>query len=415
VVIALILHLVHGSDPTLSINQQKCGNKVNNSSILPYSQVPDGFCPFIFASGLSEPRAMEVVSNGDLLVLESGKQQVTVLFDSNGDGISGATERAVLARHPGLNHAVKTWNGYLYASNVTNVFRWKYKPGQRSSLGMGEVVVKNIPCCHHSTRSLAFDSNGTLYVQSGSGSNVDRDSTHSRICTFDITSIPQGGIDWSVGTVFADGLRNEVGITFDDTGRLWGVENGCDNLNRPDLGGDIHNDNPSEEMNLFSTPGKFYGYPYCWSQFKLPNNSTPRGTQWAHPNFMNDGIHSDNWCDNTANVVKPKWNFQAHMAPIDIRFWTSKTFPAQWRGAFVSFHGSWDRQPPVGYRVEHVMFENGLPVSSSKFLNYVGPGDTGRNWPHRPTGLAQRRCTFGDCLLVASDNSGVIISIGYNA
>ena len=31
-------------------------------------------------------------------------------------------------------------------------------------------------------------------------------------------------------------------------GSLWGVENDMDNLNRPDLGGDIHLGNPGEEL-----------------------------------------------------------------------------------------------------------------------------------------------------------------------
>lgn len=34
----------------------------------------------------------------------------------------------------------------------------------------------------------------------------------------------------------------------DDKGNIWGVENGMDNLNRADLGGDIHLGNPAEEV-----------------------------------------------------------------------------------------------------------------------------------------------------------------------
>lgn len=48
--------------------------------------------------------------------------------------------------------------------------------------------------------------------------------------------------------MYAIGLRNEVGIRFDKDGRLWGVENGMDNLFRADLGGDIHQNNPGEEL-----------------------------------------------------------------------------------------------------------------------------------------------------------------------
>jgi len=274
--------------------------------------------------------------------------------------------------------------------------------------------VKNIPCCHHTTRSLVFDSFGKLYVESGSGSNVDPDSTHARIMKFDISSIPPGGIDWPKGELFADGLRNEVGIRFDHQGRLWGVENGCDDLNRDDLGGDIHENNPSEEMNVFLASGLFYGYPYCWSEYLLADNhSQPRGAQWVHENFINDGTHSDQWCQNPKNVQKPAWNFQAHMAPMDIIFWNKDSFPSQY-AAFVSFHGSWDRQPPVGYRVDWVEFANGFPVKSEKFLYYSGPGETGPNWPHRPVGMAESSCYFGNCLILSSDSSGILIAIGYN-
>jgi hypothetical protein len=88
--------------------------------------------------------------------------------------------------------------------------------------------------------------------------------------------------------------------------------------------GDVHNDNPSEEVNIFDKPGAFYGYPYCWwvsrnfplravvwtwrvswlthiscfprSEYNLKGSrlgSTvrpghTRGTQWLHPTFLRD-------------------------------------------------------------------------------------------------------------------------------
>ena len=78
----------------------------------------------------------------------------------------------------------------------------------------------------------------------GRAGNVDSDSSRSRIRRFDVTSIPDGGVAFSSGELFADGLRNEVGLAFDRHGVLWGVENGADNLQRSDLGGDITNENP---------------------------------------------------------------------------------------------------------------------------------------------------------------------------
>lgn len=107
---------------------------------------------------------------------------------------------------------------------------------------MAQVVVNSIPtCCDHVTRAIVFDAKGRFYVQLGSGSNVDPNSDvppcphhvqcggahhiginrplipprqHARIHRFDITSIPKGGFNWSVGEVFADGLRNEVGLRY---------------------------------------------------------------------------------------------------------------------------------------------------------------------------------------------------------
>ena len=72
---------------------------------------------------------------------------------------------------------------------------------------------------------------------------MDADSHRSRIRRFDLNNaiLP---LDFQNGEVFADGLRNEVGLAFDKHGILWGVENGADRLARSDLGGDIHNDNP---------------------------------------------------------------------------------------------------------------------------------------------------------------------------
>jgi len=263
---------------------------------------------------------------------------------------------------------------------------------------------------------LFFDNDGFLYVSIGSASNIDSDSTRARIRRFNvITNIPPSGINWNTGYIFADGLRNEVGLTRDGENRLWGVENGCDNLNRPDLGGDIHHDNPSEEVNLFDTPGKFYGYPYCWTEYDLPAGDGI-GTQWAHPNFMNDGVHSDAWCQNTNNVVVPAWNLEAHTAPLGIVFYYGTSFPPMYNGgAFVALHGSWNKQPPAGYRVEHIQFVDGVPVAESTVLRNNGNSAV---WPNniRPVSVVVNQCNVGSnqqCLYVTSDASGHIIRLSY--
>jgi len=339
---------------------------------------------------------------------------VTALWDSDGDGISIATERATIASAPGINHGIVVHADYLYASSPTDLYRWRYI-GDRTNLGTPQLVVNSIPCCGHITRTLIFDRSGLLYISVGSNSNVDPDSTRAFIYRFDVSVVPAGGINWNSGFVFAEGLRNEVGLTFDNLDQLWGVENGVDNLIRPDLGGDIHNSNPSEEVNLFDEPGQFYGYPYCWSEYDLaPAYAKGKGAQWAHPNFINDGIHTDAWCQERSNVVPPAYSMAAHQAPLDIKFYYGNSFPAQYQGgAFVSLHGSWNRAPPMGYRVIHLKFTSGYPESESVFLANNG---TTATWPNnvRPVAMAILNSNGEDSLFISSDASGQIIKMTYN-
>ena len=133
----------------------------------------------------------------------------------------------------------------------------------------------------------------------GSDKNVDPDGYRSRIRRFVTSNIPKGGLDFSKGEVFADGLRNTVGLAFDSQGTLWGVENGADKLYRSDLGGDIHNENPAEELNKIEK-GKDYGYPFCFTEFKLPAGiGKGRGSVWSWSTYKK----SDAWC--RANTVPP--------------------------------------------------------------------------------------------------------------
>jgi glucose/arabinose dehydrogenase len=38
--------------------------------------------------------------------------------------------------------------------------------------------------------------------------------------------------------------------------------------------------------------------------------------------------------------------FPAHLAPVDVMFYTGNQFPAKYKnGAFIAFHGSWNRAP----------------------------------------------------------------------
>ena len=87
--------------------------------------------------------------------------------------------------------------------------------------------------------------------------------------------------------------------------------------------------------------------------------------------------------------------FPGHWAPNDLLFYTGKTFPARYRdGAFIAFHGSWNRgTKQQGFYVVFVPFKGGKPSGNYEIFadgfagaeTVAGPGQA----KYRPCGLAQ--------------------------
>ncbi len=213
--------------------------------------LPQSFCAQTLPVTVDGIRGMVSLGSNSLLAVETSTSSVIRLVDTNHDGLPDS--RTPVATASGLNHGLALNGGYLYASSSSTVYRWAYSSTTPLPLTNASVVVQNINDgsngvaidTDHETRTLAFDASGRLYISVGSTSNVDSNSFRARIRRFNISSAANPTpIDFITGEVFADGLRNEVGLAFDAHQVLWGVENGADNLFRSDLGGDIHNDNP---------------------------------------------------------------------------------------------------------------------------------------------------------------------------
>ncbi len=382
---------------------------LGKSKALTNAAVPAGYCAWTFAENLDGPRGITTDSAGQLLVVERGSNRITMLYDADVDGISSDAERVVIAQAPGLNHGIALNAGKLYASSDTTVYAWNYTE-KRQALGTPSQVITGIPGGgNHTTRTLRFDAEGSLYMSVGSSSNVDANFDRARVVKFTAAQLASGTATWADRSPFADGTRNEVGLRFDSKGQLWGVENGSDNLNRAAFGGDIHTDNPGEELNLFAKAG-FYGYPYCWSEGLLPGVGLGARTQWA---YDNNSVHNDAWCQNLTNVTPPRLVMQAHSAPLDLLFYQGNSFPSEQVGdLLVTFHGSWNRSPETGYKLVRIPFgSDGLPSSGPiDLLTAATPGDP-TSWGHRPVGL-----TLGARgeVYVTSDASGVVLALGHD-
>lgn len=62
-----------------------------------------------------------------------------------------------------------------------------------------------------------------------------------------------------------------------------------------------------------------------------------------------------------ARAIKPDYALGSHTASLGLTFYTGALLP-QWRdGAIIGQHGSWNRNPPSGYKVIFVPFRDGRP------------------------------------------------------
>lgn len=328
--------------------------------------VPAGFVVDIYARNLSGPRFMAVAPNGDLLVSLTGIGEVVALRGANASPMTVAT---------GLNfpHGLAFDGSTLYIATWDGVEKLAY-PG-----GEAQAVVSGFPeNGDHNRRAIAVSPDHTLFVSIGSSCNVCDDQ--QPLATIQHVS---GGS----ASTYATGLRNASGLAFDPSGRLWAVVNQRDNIGPTQQ---ITDDLPPDELDQVSRGD--YGWPSCYPDpIKAKRDPNPE-----HPNADCSG------------TVAAALDFQAHSAPLGIVFSSASQFPAAYRGgAFVAFHGSWNRSVPIGDKVVYVAFAGGRPTGYKDFM--TGWLRDGR-YSGRPAGLAIDAA--GD-LFVSDDTAGLIYRIRY--
>jgi glucose/arabinose dehydrogenase len=329
--------------------------------------LPAGFRINLFSDDVDGARAMALGPNGAVYVSRQGAGRIVRLADGDGDGVAESAD-AVLT---GLNqpYGIAFRGDTMYFAEVTAVKR--LDPGATTPVGL----IDNLPSGGHSTRTIAFGPDDRMYVSVGSSCNLCPDIQPLRAAIF------QYALDGTNGRPFATGLRNSVGLAVHPTtGELWATNNDRDNL-----GDDI----PPERINIIKD-GAWYGWPSCY----LPGEPNPDAPEPRR---------------NCAEVEPPAITFQAHSAPLGIRFYTGTAFPDAYRGdAFMAYHGSWNRSVPTGAKVVRVQVENGKPVSIDDFVVGWQLSD-GSRWG-RPVDVLE---AVDGSLLISDDHGGRIWRVSY--
>jgi glucose/arabinose dehydrogenase len=353
------------------------------------------------ARGLSHPRWLYVLPNGDILVAESdtpskpddargirGKvqklvqkhagsgaepsaNQITLLRDGNGRGEQ--VERHVFLKDLNSPIGMTLIGDTFYVANTDAIIKVHYKTGDTEirETPTQLIALPAGPINHHWTKSLIASADGRkLYVGVGSNSNagengIDAEQERNAVWEIDVAS--------GTHRVFANGLRNPVGLAWQpESGALWVAVN-----ERDEMGDHL----PPDYMTAVKD-GAFYGFPYSYYGQHVDDRMKPQNAAMVE------------------KAIAPDYALGAHTASLGLCWSGSSKLPAPFRsGMFVGQHGSWNRRTRSGYKVVFVAFDHGQPQGMpievlGGFLNSKGDAQG------RPVGLAIDK---QGSLLVADD------------
>ncbi|HEX7782317.1 MAG TPA: sorbosone dehydrogenase family protein [Sphingobium sp.] len=357
-----------------------------------------------FAEGLTHPRSMLRLPNGDVLVAETNSPArpasgitdriMAYLMNKAGAGIA-SPNRIILLRDAdgdgkaevkttfltGLNspYGMALVGDRLYVANTDALMAFPYKEGETKITAAGQKVM-NLPAQApnmHWSRSLVASPDGKLlYVGVGSNSNIGENGLDTEDNRANILEVNLAKGDYRI---YAAGLRNPVGMAFNPkTGDLWSVVN-----ERDMIGSDLVPDYLTRVEF-----GGFYGWPWnYWGGYedKRVQPDRPELREYTH---------------------RPDYALGNHVAPLGLTFADKVTFGAPYEnGVFVGLHGSWNRKPVAGYKVVFVKFDaadraSGKPVDIlTGFLTPEGKAHG------RPVDVTADKT---GALLVSDDVGGVI-------
>jgi glucose/arabinose dehydrogenase len=386
-------------------------------------ELPENFEALVLADNVGPARHLVVRDNGDVFVAlreVTDGGSIVALRDTTGDG--RADQVARFGDIPGTGIAIR--NNYLYFAPDSAVMRFRFSGDALAPESTFETIAHGLTSQRqHAAKSISFDNNGNLYVNIGAPSNAcqNPDRTPGTPGQDPCPILEYAGGIWRFsadktnqtqqdGQRYATGIRNAVAIGWNSSASsLYALQHGRDQLANfwPKLYTEEDNaELPAEEF-FKVNEGSDFGWPYCYYD-------PQQNKKLLNPEYGGNRQQTGR-CE---NVEQPIMAFPAHWAPNDLLFYTGDLFPERYKnGAFIAFHGSWNRapKPQQGYKVVFVPFNGDKPSGEyevfaegfSGLETIESPGDA----RYRPMGLAQGP---DGSLYISDSQKGRIWRVVYN-
>ncbi len=367
--------------------------------------LPSGFKATVFADNLGTLRHAIVRPDGVLYVarrMRRGGERggLVALQDTDGDGVADV----VRPFFESLNGTgMGFYKGFLYYSDPTELSRVAFEGNELVPKGEPQLMISFPVQSQHASKPFTFDGAGNIYVNVGAPSNACQVKTRSpgspgqdpcpqlvdRAGIYRFPAEKPGQVHVKDAHQYATGIRNAMGLDWNfEADALYFSMHGRDSLSElwPEYFTEAQRvELPAEEIHM-AVDGSHYGWPYSyWDHRKLQ--------RMQGPEYGGDGTRPAE--NKYGKYKKPIHAFPGHWAPNDFLFYTGDAFGLLYKGgAFIAFHGSWNRAPQLqaGYKVVFLPFADGKIVGKQiTFADGFAGTDklkSPRDARFRPMGLA---------------------------
>ena len=334
-------------------------------------KLPPGFKVEVWASGVLDARGLRQGDKGTVFVSSlfvAGK--IYAITDKG-----GKREVKTIAEKLFLPNGIEFYKGSLYVATPKDITRYDNIEANLDNPPKPVMVYDKLPGdVPHGWKFIKIGPDGKLYVPIGAPCNIcepDRDK---------YTRIIRMNLDGSGVETVLKGMRNSVGFDWDPrTKDLWFGDNQRDWLTE---------DMPLDELNHVTKMGQDFGYPYCHSGMMVD------------PQF--------GWGKDCKNYVKPALLIGPHAAPLGMRFYTGKMFPAKYQNAiFLTRHGPWNRTEKYAADVVAIFIDAKGNAKMEPFLTGLVENN---QYLGRPVDVMVMK---DGSLLVSDDHNGAIYRVSY--